>query len=134
MQFSLLSSASLVIKIHLVFAVCALLLGLFQLLTKQGTPLHKALGKLWVLMILVICVTSFWIKEMMPNSIFLGYSPIHLLSIFVIIQMVRGIYYIKIGDIPKHKKTMASTYFGALIGAGAFTFFPGRLLYSVFFG
>ncbi len=68
----------------------------------------------------------------MPGGIFWGYSPIHLLSFFVLIQISRGIYFARVGNIPKHKQCMTFTYLGGLVIAGAFTFYPGRLLYKVF--
>jgi len=132
MNFALLSSAGLSIQLHSIFALLAFTLGAFLLFNKKGTDTHKILGKIWSVAILLICLTSFWIKEIMPNSFFLGYSPIHLLSIFAIIQIIRGIYFAKIGNISKHKNIMISTYFGGLILAGAFAFYPDRLLYKIF--
>lgn len=68
----------------------------------------------------------------MPSGVFWGYSPIHLLSIFVLVQITRGVYFARIGNILGHKKCMTYTYIGGLIIAGTFTFYPGRLLYKVF--
>ena len=79
----------------------------------------------------IICLTSFWIKEVMPNGIFWGYSPIHLLSVFVIIQISLGVHFARVGNISGHKKCMTYTYVGGLLIAGAFTFYPSRLLYKI---
>jgi uncharacterized membrane protein len=68
----------------------------------------------------------------MPLGIFGGYSPIHLLSIFVLVQLGRGIYFAKQNNIKKHRKCMLSTYIGGLVIAGVFTFMPGRLMFKVF--
>jgi uncharacterized membrane protein len=134
MNLFLLRSASLPVKLHLVVALGALLLGAIQLLGKKGTWAHKVLGRLWVMLMLVICISSFWIRQVMPDSKVFGYSPIHLLSIFVIVQMVRGVYFAKVGNITKHRQVMQYSYIGGLLIAGAFTFYPGRLLYAIFFG
>jgi uncharacterized membrane protein len=134
MNFSVPFDASAFIQIHFLFAVAALLIGGLLLVGKKGTTPHKVLGRLWVATMLIICLTSFWIKELMPSGIFSGYSPIHLLSIFVIIQITQGVYFARIGDIKRHKKRMTYTYIGGLIIAGAFTFYPSRTLYKVFFG
>jgi len=130
----LLRSASLPVKLHLVVALGALLLGAIQLLGKKGTWTHKVLGRLWVILMLVICISSFWIRQVMPDSRVFGYSPIHLLSIFVLLQMARGVYFAKVDNIPKHRLVMQYSYVGGLLIAGAFTFYPGRLLYAIFFG
>lgn len=132
MNISLLFDTSAFIQIHLFFAMCAFLIGALQLLGKKGTTQHKVLGRLWVVMMLIICLTSFWIKRLMPNGFFWGYSPIHLLSISVLFQITLGVYFARVGNIESHKKWMTYTYIGGLIIAGAFTFYPGRLLYRVF--
>jgi uncharacterized membrane protein len=41
---------------------------------------------------------------------------------------------IKGGKLNTHKNAMTAIFFGALIVAGLFTFFPGRLLWRVFVG
>jgi uncharacterized membrane protein len=133
MNFSLLFDASVCVQIHFFFAISAFLIGALQLLSKKGTTQHKMLGRLWVAMMLIICLTSFGIKELMPSGIFWGYSPIHLLSIFVLIQITLGVYFARIGNISWHKKCMTYTYIGGLVIAGAFTFYPGRLMYKIFF-
>ena len=133
MNLHLLQEASLATVIHLVFALSAFALGAFQLLRPKGTQTHRVLGWIWVFMMVVISVSSFWIKAVWPTSPFLGYSPIHLLSLFVLSQLVMGIYFARKGNIQRHKQAMTYTYAGGLIIAGAFTFLPGRLMYQLFF-
>ena len=130
-NFSLFSEATIFIQIHLVIAILAFLLGGYQLLVRKGTIRHKIIGRIWVLLIAVICVTSFWIKEIMPDGYFGGYSPIHLLSIFALSQIFLGVYFARTGNILAHNRCMTYTYIGGLLIAGAFTFAPGRLLYKI---
>ncbi len=132
MNWQLLVQTSLAIQIHLIVAIMAFFIGAVQLLLKKGTIYHKIIGRFWVAFIVIICLSSFWIKELIPNSYFYGYSPIHLLSIFVLIQTSKGLYYARVGNIKKHKKSMIYTYIGGLFVAGTFTFYPNRLLYNVF--
>jgi uncharacterized membrane protein len=110
----------------------AFVLGGIQLASAKGTRTHKLFGYIWVAAMVVICLTSFKIKEVMPQGMFGGYSPIHLLSIFVLVQLGRGIYFAKKKNITKHRKCMLYTYFGGLVIAGVFTFMPGRFLFNVF--
>jgi uncharacterized membrane protein len=131
MDFHLLFDSSLFIQAHFYFAIAAFLIGAFQLLRKKGTTPHKILGRIWVVMMFIICLTSFWIKEVMPNGIFWGYSPIHLLSVFVIIQISLGVHFARVGNISGHKKCMTYTYVGGLLIAGAFTFYPSILFYKI---
>jgi uncharacterized membrane protein len=131
MNFSALTFANPAIITHLLFAMLAFGLGGLQLVCTKGTRTHKMLGYIWVSAMVVICVTSFSIKEVMPTGMFGGYSPIHLLSIFVLVQLARGIYFAKIKDIKRHRQCMLYTYIGGLVIAGIFTFMPGRLLFKV---
>lgn len=132
MHYSLLLNASLPIQLHFIVALAAFFIGAYQLIKTKGTNTHKWLGRIWVGMMLIICITSFSIKELMADGIFFGYSPIHLLSIFVIYQIIAGVYFARVGKIAQHKSCMLYTYIGGLLIAGAFTFYPGRLLYNVF--
>jgi len=131
MNFSLLAVVSPAILLHLIFALVAFVLGGIQLASLKGTRTHKLLGYAWVAAMVVICLSSFKIKELMPLGMFGGYSPIHLLSIFVLVQLARGIYFAKKKDIKKHRLCMVLTYVGGLLIAGAFTFMPGRLLFKM---
>jgi uncharacterized membrane protein len=134
MNLQLLQEASLATVIHLFFALSAFVLGAFQLLRPKGTQPHRVLGWIWVIMMMVISISSFWIKAVWPTSPFWGYSPIHLLSLFVLSQLALGVYFARKGNIKRHKQAMTYTYVGGLIIAGAFTFLPGRLMYQLFFG
>ena len=131
MNLALFSQATPVILLHLAFALLALVVGAIQLVSKKGTALHKVLGYIWVTSMVVISFSSFEIKTIMPNGIFWGFSPIHLLSIWVLFQLARGIYFARNHEIVRHRKCMVYTYIGGLLIAGAFTLMPGRFLYKV---
>jgi uncharacterized membrane protein len=134
MNLALILEKSFFIKLHLVCAIIAFALGAYQLLAKKGSYLHRQIGYIWSVMMVVIAASSFWIKEIMPNSIFWGYSPIHILSIAVLFQIPLAIYFARQGKIHLHKKIMFYNYIGGIIIAGIFTFLPSRLLYQSFFG
>ena len=131
MNLVLFSEASPIIFLHLMFAVLAIVIGAIQFICKKGTTLHRGLGYVWVIAMVVICLSSFGIKTIMPSGIFGGFSPIHLLSIWVLFQLARGIYFARRHEIARHRKCMVYTYVGGLLIAGAFTLMPGRFLYKV---
>ena len=132
MNFSPLTFASPVVIIHLILALAAFVVGGIQLAIKKGSRTHKTLGYVWVVAVVAICLTSFGIKDVMPNGVFGGYSPIHLLSLFILFQVFRGIYFARNNNIKMHRRCMLVTYIGGLVIAGAFTFVPGRLLFNMF--
>ena len=102
-----------------------MLLGGMQLYLSKGTPLHKLIGRIWVGLMDVVSLSSFFIYEL---KIWGNYSPIHLLSIWVLISLIGGIYFAKIGKIEWHKWTMTLIYFLALILTGIFTLLPERIM------
>ncbi len=132
MNFALFSETTPTILLHLILALLALVFGAIQLICKKGTAIHRALGYVWVIAMVVICLSSFWIKTIMPNGIFWGFSPIHLLSIWVLFQLARGVYFARKHETARHRICMIYTYVGGLLIAGAFTLMPGRFLYKVF--
>lgn len=130
-NFQLLLQASPVVQIHTYGAILALFLGALVLLLRKGTKIHRNTGKIWVGLMVFVAVSSFWINGIRT---FGPFSPIHLLSIFALWSVYLGVKSARVGRIKRHMKEMRSLYFFAVIGAGFFTFIPGRLMFEVFFG
>lgn len=107
------------------------MLGLAQLARVKGTRTHRALGYLWVGLMLFVAVSSFFIHELRQWG---GFSLIHLLSIFTLAMLPLGIYFARHHNVGGHRKTMLGLFFGALLIAGAFTLLPARILGRVMFG
>ena len=124
-------SQSQPIPLHALAAIVAILLGAIQLLSRKGTLIHKALGWVWVLLMLVVSVSSLFIHEI---NMWGKYSPIHILSLWTIFCLLLAIYFVRIGNIKKHKQTMTVLYLLALILTGLFTLLPGRVMHVVIFG
>jgi len=119
---------SLPIAVHLAAAVPALALGAAILLRRNGTPAHKALGRLWAALMAVAALSSFWILEL-RNGI--GWSWIHGLSAWTLVSLACAFYFIRRGDVRAHQRFMIGTFLG-LIGAGAAALAPGRFLMQWF--
>ena len=126
-----LDAASLAVQLHAWAAMAAFLLGLAVLFRRKGTPLHKAMGRTWVALMLAVSLSSFWIHEL---NQFMGFSWIHLLSVLVLYSMTTAIFAIRRGDVRAHRIGMLSTFAGALLIAGLFTLMPGRIMHAVVFG
>ena len=127
----ILLSQSQPIPLHALAAIVAILLGAIQLLSRKGTLIHKALGWVWVLLMLVVSVSSLFIHEI---NMWGKYSPIHILSLWTIFCLLLAIYFVRVGNIKKHKQTMTLLYLLALILTGLFTLLPGRVMHVVIFG
>jgi len=116
-----------VVFVHLIGALSALALGAVLLWRRKGTPSHRALGWAWVAAMGTAVVTSGFIRSTIPFNL-LGFSPIHLLTIFVAVQLPRGVWHARQGRIEAHRKTMRGLYIGGCVVAGLFTLLPGRFL------
>lgn len=116
-------------NIHLGAAIAALLLGAVILTRPKGSPAHKALGRVWVGLMLVAAGGSFWIRSS-PDG---GLSAIHLLSAWTLFALGMAVVAIRRGRVRTHRGWMIGIYCG-LLAAGAFALAPGRLLHDWLFG
>src|SRR5258707_3444656 len=131
MSLAPLLQASPIIQIRAILACLALLLGAVQLFRKKGDAIHRAIGRTWVGLMAIVALSSFFIWTIRVVWVF---SPIHLLSIFVLVMLWRGVKAARAHDVARHRKTMKYTYLFGLVITGLLTFIPGRTMYFVAFG
>jgi uncharacterized membrane protein len=131
MALSPLLNASPAIQLHAVAAMSAFGLGIYQLARPKGTRHHRLTGWIWVSLMLVVVLTSFWIHEL---KLWGPWSPIHLLSIFTLVMLPLGVRRARHHQVQHHRWTMISIFLGALVIAGIFTLVPGRIMHAVVFG
>ena len=116
---------------HALAAITALVLGIIQLTRRKGTTLHKYVGYVWVLLMLYVSFSSFFIHDLRLIGPF---SPIHFLSVFTIGSVIYAIIMIRRGEITKHKRTMTLLFYLGLVLTGAITLLPNRIMFTVLFG
>jgi uncharacterized membrane protein len=124
-------NVSPVIQIHAAAAILALLVGALVLFRRKGDATHRFWGKLWVGSMAVTAISSFFIWTIRLVGPF---SPIHLLSLLTLFLLYRGVSYARRHQIKLHMRMMQGTYVAALVIAGLFTFYPGRIINKVVFG
>ena len=125
-MIALLARPALVL--HITAAIAALALGVFIMRSRKGTALHRTLGRVWVALMSVAALSSFWLTGLSE-----GFSMIHLLSAWTLIAMALAVYFIRKGKVKHHKRFMIGAFVG-LAGAGIGALAPGRMLYRFFFG
>jgi uncharacterized membrane protein len=123
-------SATLAIQIHILCAIPALILGPVALFRKSRDGLHRWAGRVWVLAMAGLALSSFFIQTIRVIGPF---SPIHILSVMTIAALGRSFFYLAKGRYEAHGRAMRALYLQALILAGIFTFLPGRRMNEVFF-
>jgi len=124
-NLALFANASLAIQVHVVAAILAFLIGGYVLIRRKGDRLHRNLGKVWVALMALTALSSFAIHTIRMIGPF---SPIHILSVVTLGSLWIALRAARQRDIARHLNTMRGLYVFALIGAGAFTFLPGRLM------
>ena len=131
MSLAPLLDAAPAIPLHAFAAMAAFALGVVQLAAPKGTLPHRALGWIWVALMMVVALSSFWIHQIR----LLGpWSPIHLISIFMLGMVPLAVWQAHRHRVSAHRRAMILTFTGSLIIAGAFTLLPGRIMYNVVFG
>jgi uncharacterized membrane protein len=130
MNLAPLLAAGPAVHIHLGATLAALVLGMAMLIRRKGTDWHKRLGWLWVLLMLTAAVSSFWITGLNAGK----FSPIHALSLLVLVAVPAAVYAIRHGRVQTHRRAMMMLYFTGLVLPGLFTLLPARLLGGLVFG
>lgn len=120
--------------LHLVTVLPAFVIGAFQLFRRKGTPTHKLLGKIYmVLMLATGLITLAMPAEVGPR--FLGhFGFIHAFSFLTLYSVPAAYLAARRGDIKTHRANMLGLYLGGILIAGAFAFSPGRMLHEWLFG
>jgi uncharacterized membrane protein len=131
MSLAPLLDAAPAIPVHAFAAMAAFALGLVQLAAPKGTLPHRTLGWIWVGLMAVVAVSSFWIHQL---RIVGPWSPIRMLSIFVPVMLVAGVLAARRHNVQRHRRIMLGLFAGALVIAGLFTFVPGQLMHAAVFG
>jgi uncharacterized membrane protein len=131
MTLAPLLDAPSVIQIHALAAITAFAVGIVQLTAPKATIPHRLIGWSWAVLMLIVAISSLFIHEI---RLWGPWSPIHLLSILVLVTLPLAVLHARRHDVRQHRMAMLMLFSGALVIAGVFTFLPGRIMHSVVFG
>jgi uncharacterized membrane protein len=131
MNLAPLLDAAPAIPLHALAAMAAFVLGVIQFAAPKGTLPHRTIGWIWVLLMLAVAASSFWIHQI---KLWGPWSPIHLLSIFTLAVVPLGVWHAHRHAVASHRRIMIGVFSGALVIAGLFALLPGRIMHTVVFG
>jgi uncharacterized membrane protein len=131
MSLAPLLDAAPAISLHAFAAMSAFVLGLVQFAAPKGTLPHRTIGWVWVLLMLAVAISSFWVHQIRLVG---PWSPIHLISIFVLVMLPLAVWRANRHQVSEHRRAMIALFSGALVVAGLFTLLPGRVMHAVVFG
>ncbi|MGD9475948.1 DUF2306 domain-containing protein [Shinella sp. G-2] len=130
MTFEPLLTAPFAIQFHVVTVLPAAVLGAVLLARPKGTPTHRLLGKIWLVLMVTTSASTFFIHGIDTVA---GFSPIHLLSVYVIMGSVMAVNAARRRDIRAHRAHVTGMYFGGIVVAGLFTLVPHRVMGAMIF-
>ena len=113
-----------IVWVHLATIFVALVLTPVMLLRPRGDRLHRKLGWVWTVSMLLTSVDSLFIHMTNPG----GFSIIHILSAWTIIQVPIIGWSARQHNVVRHRRSVRGMVTGALLIAGFFTFPFNRLL------
>lgn len=120
----------LTLWIHLATMITALALTPVMLLRRRGDRPHRVLGTIWVAAMLLTALDTLLLRLVNHG----GFSIIHLLSLWVLIQVPLIWWSARTHNVRRHRSAVRGMVFGALLIAGFFTFPFNRLLGQWLFG
>ena len=123
-------AAPLLIRCHLLAVIVALALTPAILLRRRGDQLHRVMGYGWIAAMALTALSSLFVQTIAPGH----FSPIHVLSIYVLVSLPLIVRAARQGRIARHRAMIRGMVTGALVIAGLFTFTSNRLLGSWLFG
>lgn len=111
------------IATHAFAALTSLLLGGWQLfLSPKGSEVHRLVGRAWVVLMLYVSISSFWITELRPGH----FSFLHILSVVTIITVTLGVIEARRGRLRSHVGNMCGSWIGLGVAFGFAVAVPVR--------
>lgn len=125
---------NLIMYAHIATVVPCIFLGAFALFYKKRNKLHKQIGKIYCVLMMLTSIFALFLPAHVGPRLFNHFGFIHGFCFLTLYSVPTAIIAIKKGNVKKHKQKLIGLYIGAIVIAGSFTFFPGRFMHQLFFG
>ena len=119
--------------LHLASILPAFAIGTFMLFKHKGSPLHKIIGRIYLLLMLMTGFTTLFMSAKVGPSFFGHFGFIHLFSLLIFYSVPAAYFAARRGNIKAHSMNMVGLYVGGILISGAFVFVPGRMLHEFLF-
>ena len=120
--------------LHLATVVPAFAIGAFQLFRRKGTPSHKVLGRIYMVLMLATGLITLAMPAHVGPRFLNHFGFIHVFSLLAIVNVPMAYIAARRGNIRAHRGAMLGLFLGGILIAGAFAFSPGRMLHAWLFG
>ena len=119
---------------HLATVVPAFFLGALQFLRRKGTPTHKFLGKIYMVLMMLTGLITLAMPARVGPQFLHHFGFIHIFSLLALLNVPIAYFAARQGGIKTHRAAMISLYVGGVLIAGTLAFLPGRMLHEWLFG
>ncbi|MDZ4371941.1 MAG: hypothetical protein U1C74_11015 [Phenylobacterium sp.] len=121
---------SVPIRIHLVTALAALLLGGALMVVRKGRMFHRIAGWTWVALVSATAGATLFITSLNPGA----WSVLHLFTGWVLLGLPLAVIAAKRKSIAKHRGHMMGLFYGGFAVNLLFALMPGRTLWMMVLG
>ena len=128
--------APVAVQAHVATVLPAALLGVWLLaFSRKGSRGHRALGVLFLTLMVCTSLIALFIHRRAPGSAAFGMSATHLFVPFVLFASWRAVHGALAGNVSQHRRWVIGLFVGAILinGINNVFFLPG-ITHEVFFG
>lgn len=129
-DLALFASLSPAVRIHLLAALAALVLGGVLMWRRKGRTFHRVAGWAWVSLVAVTAGSSLFITSLSPGR----WSLLHLITGWLLIVLPLAVMWAKRHDVRRHRRTMTGLFYGGFAINLVVAAMPGRTLWGMFMG
>jgi uncharacterized membrane protein len=113
---------------HLATVVPAFTIGTWLMVSRKGSRLHRAYGRLYMALMLATGVITLFMPAFVGPTFLGHFGFIHLFSLLTLWSVPAAWFAARRHDVLAHRGYMIGLYVGGILIAGAFAFMPGRLM------
>jgi uncharacterized membrane protein len=119
--------------LHLATVIPAFGIGALQFLKRKGTPSHKRLGRIYMMLMLATALITLAMPAQVGPQFLHHFGFIHAFSLLALFSVPIAYFAARRGYLNAHRAAMIGLYVGGILIAGAFAFAPGRMLHGWLF-
>ncbi|OYU68618.1 MAG: hypothetical protein CFE28_00535 [Alphaproteobacteria bacterium PA2] len=120
----------LAIKMHLLAAVGAVILGAALMWVRKGRTFHRVAGWTWVSLVSLVAGSSIFITQLNHGH----WSLLHLFTGWTLLMLPLAVFAAKRRNVERHRRTMMGLFYGGFVINGFIAMIPGRTVWQLFFG
>lgn len=118
------------IRVHLLAALGALVLGAALMVVRKGRTFHRVAGWVWVALVATTAIASIFVKTLNPGH----WSLLHLFTAWVLLALPVAVFWAKRRNAARHRGMMMGMFYGGFAINLLVAFMPGRALWDMMFG